>query len=322
MKRREVLIGAGALAYGGLAPSLGKAASWPTKEVTMLLGQAPGGPTDFLARTLAVEFERRFGKPFIVKNVTGAGGLIAVSQVAAAQPDGHTMGLLGLSTFLAPHMKQVEVSFDPWKDFSVIGAAASILYGIGVSAKSPFMTMQDFVAAGKTRRLTYSSNSPINSVGLFQVAASTGADLHWVHVPSATEAVLQAAGQHIDAVIQSPFEMRPLIDAGQLRLLASASPLRWPWYPDVPTISELGYGDGLMALAGFALPAAVDPEIRRQLEAAMFEATETEKVKTQVQNAGMVVTPMTGAEYLDAARAVEPSLVEVLRKANMLRTKS
>lgn len=321
MDRRTILRGGGALAAIAavgptLRPAFGQAKKWPTREITLINPNAPGAATDLTARIVAQALEKRLSNTVIVKNVVGGAGALGPSTLASAAPDGHTMGLVAISSHITvPNM--MDVNYKPWEAFDVLGQVATLRYGIGVGIDSPIKSIPDLIAAGKQRQVTYGSNNVTNVVGMFQLAKLSGAKLRWVVFQGGVEAVTQAVGGHVDAVIQTVTEMKPQIEAGKLRFLASAAPERWPDYPDVKTLIEHGYKATSNGPFGYAFPSGVDPEVRNRMEAALAEVMADKSVQDQINKLGVVAVYRNGKDYAAFLKEIETDLVPILKETGM-----
>ena len=317
MLRRTVFKGGTALAAMTVAgPAIAQSAKWPSREISLINPNAPGASTDLTARIIASALEKRLTATVIVKNVVGGAGALGPTTLAQSAPDGHTIGLVAISSHIAvPNM--MNVTYDPWKAFDIIGQVAALRYGIGARADGPIKSIEDLIAQGKQKQLTYSSNNVTNVVAMFQLAKLTGAKLRWVVFPGGVESVTAAIGGHVDAVIQTVAEMRPQIEAGKLRLLASAAQARWPDYPDVKTLREMGYDAGSNGPFGYALPAGVDPAIKDRLEKALADVMKDETVTKQISNLGIEAIYRNGKDYGELLKKIEIELVPILKETGM-----
>ncbi|NQW49845.1 MAG: tripartite tricarboxylate transporter substrate binding protein [Rhodospirillales bacterium] len=317
MLRRTVFKGGTALAAMTVAgPAIAQSAKWPSREISLINPNAPGASTDLTARIIASALEKRLNATVIVKNVVGGAGALGPTTLAQSAPDGHTIGLVAISSHIAvPNM--MNVTYDPWKAFDIIGQVAALRYGIGARADGPIKSIEDLIAQGKQKQLTYSSNNVTNVVAMFQLAKLTGAKLRWVVFPGGVESVTAAIGGHVDAVIQTVTEMRPQIEAGKLRLLASAAQARWPDYPDVKTLREMGYDAGSNGPFGYALPAGVDPAIKDRLEKALADVMKDETVTKQISNLGIEAIYRNGKDYGELLKKIEIELVPILKETGM-----
>jgi tripartite-type tricarboxylate transporter receptor subunit TctC len=173
------------------------------------------------------------------------------------------------------------------------------------------------VAAAKTRRVTYSASAIMNGVAMIQLGNATGVKFQFVPTSTQPEAVAQAVGGHVDVVLQTPPDLVPLIDGGQLRLLASATEYRWPNYPDVKTLKEMGYDARSVVPLGFACPAAVPPEIRTRLERVVTLATTDPELQTTMKSLTIRPRAMTSAEFAHAIKSQAEIVESILTTAGM-----
>ncbi|TAJ32937.1 MAG: tripartite tricarboxylate transporter substrate binding protein, partial [Reyranella sp.] len=159
MNRRNVLRGSTALAAASIAaPALGQTSKWPAREISLINPNAPGAATDLTARIIAQALEKRLSATVIVKNVVGGAGALGPTTLAQSAPDGHTIGLVAISSHIAvPNM--MNVAYEPWKAFDIIGQVAALRYGVGARADGPLKSIEELIAAGKQKQLTYSSNN-------------------------------------------------------------------------------------------------------------------------------------------------------------------
>ena len=189
--------------------------------------------------------------------------------------------------------------------------------GLGVAEGSPIKSIDDLVATGKQRLVTYGSNNITNVVAMFQLAKITGARLRWVVFSGGVEAVAQCVGGHVDAVIQTVAEMRPQIEAGKLRLLAAAGPARWPDYPDVKNLKELGYNAMTRGPFGYAYPAGVDPAIKKRMDTALADCMADKTVTDQIAKLGIEPVWRSGPDYKAYLKSIETDLMPILQETGM-----
>ena len=201
--------------------------------------------------------------------------------------------------------------------YYVLGNGRAIRYGIGVGEGSPVKTIQELIALGKQRTVTYGSNNVTNVVAMFQLAKLTGASFRWVRFSGGVEAVTQAVGGHVDAVIQTVTEMKPQIEAGKLRFLAAAAVERWPDFPEVKTLREHGYEAVSHGPFGYAFPAGGDREILKRMEAALADVMADKSVTDQIARIGIVPVYRSGAEYRAFLKEIEGNLLPILKETGM-----
>lgn len=242
-----------------IAPSFAQAEWVPNKPITIVVGFAPGGGSDVIARALQSAAQPFFPVPIIVLNKAGAAGTTAAAEVARGPADGYTMFVGGGSESTSVGAYR-QLPYDIRKDFRPILRATSNPQLLVVAANSPYKTAQELIAKAKANpgTLNYGSSGPGSLVHATTEVFAKKADLKLQHVPyqgggPALQAVV--AGQ-IDFLISALDEVQGQLDGGTVRVLAVARPQRLDTHPDVPTLRELGYdvvGDnmkGLVAAAG------------------------------------------------------------------------
>jgi tripartite-type tricarboxylate transporter receptor subunit TctC len=315
--RRRYFLGVAVAMMAGLIanPSGAQAQAWPSKEITIILAVAPGSSADSMARVVGKVMTRELKVPIQIKNVLGGAGLTGFSELAASKPDGYTIGVVNVGGLLVfPHIMKVPYT---WDSFALLGTVAEAYYGLGVATNSLFKTVDDLVAAGKTRRITYSASAIMNGIALVQLGNATGAKFQFVASNTQAEAVAQAVGGHVDVVVQTPPDLVPLIEGKQLRLLAGASSSRWPNYPDVKTLKDLGYDAATVVPLGFATQSAVPKDIQTRLEQVIAIAAKDLEVLDVLKNLMIQPLALSGKQFGDALKAQAPTVEAALVAANM-----
>ncbi|MGX9961765.1 Bug family tripartite tricarboxylate transporter substrate binding protein [Roseomonas sp. F4] len=259
----------GLLAAPLVLPCIGAAraqSGWqPTRPIQLIVGFAPGGGSDIIARSIAEAAAPLFPQPLVVVNRPGAGGAIAAEAVSRAAPDGHTLLIAGgsESTSLPAHR---DLPYDPKRSFtSVIRLTRNAHFICARGRGGRFTTMQQAIEAAKVRpeALTHGSSGvgTLSHSIFIMLGRATGTEL--LHVPYAgggpqQQAVL--AGQ-VDLVVQASDELRGLAASGDILPLACASAQRMPAYPQVPTLRELGVDLVADNMKGWVGPAGMTPEM-------------------------------------------------------------
>lgn len=276
ISRRGVL--AGSLAATGLmaAPSIrAQALAWPERPVRIIVPFPPGVVHDALTRVLAEHLRTKLGQSFVVENMTGAGGNIAMSVAAKAEPDGYTVlsatvGTLSINQFLYRSMP-----YDPERDFapvSMLWQAPNCLY---VSAeKNPSRTLAEFVAWAKAKPqgVTYGSaglgTTPHLCGELFK--ARTGITATHVPYRDGGQRLLNLVSGDLDFTIDNVASYGALLNDGKVRGLAVTSERRWPAIASVPTMAEAGLTDfAVMSWAAIMMPRATPQPIVDRLSETM-----------------------------------------------------
>lgn len=218
------------------------AAEYPTKAIRVIVGFAPGGSADIIARAVGQKLSDAFRQPVVVDNRSGASGIIGTDLVAKAEPDGYTLLEATMTTHgIGPSLYK-KLPYNVVNDFVPVALLVRIPLVMFVNASVPAANLKEFIAVTKSGKLSYASagsGSPPHLVAeLFKL--KTGAQL--LHVPyKGTGAALPdvVAGQ-VHMMIDGPPPFLPHVKSGKLKALAAASEKRNPLLPNVPTFAEAG----------------------------------------------------------------------------------
>jgi tripartite-type tricarboxylate transporter receptor subunit TctC len=264
--------------------------TYPSKTVRLIVAAAPGGNPDVLARMLAVKLGDAFGKPFVVENLPGAGGVVAAEQVSRAPADGHTLmfgdsGALAINVALNP-----KLTYHPLRDFTLITALVSVPTVLVVHPGVKANSLPDFVGLAKSRQLAYGSagTGSVHHLTMAVFLARAGVDM--LHVPYKGGSALVAAV--LAGEVQSGWSGIPNVAAhirsGKLRVLCISTARRSASLPDVPTASELGYpGFDIATTIGLQAPAGLSRDITARLQAAFARALREPDLAERMQSLGM-----------------------------------
>lgn len=301
MKRRWRYVAAAVLAVALVAGSLAPAGAkdvYPSRIIKLYIPFAAGGSTDVTARALAERAAKILGQPIEILNKPGGGGTISTAAVAAAKPDGYTLGVVTptmLST--APHMR--EVPYHPLNDLTPVLQYASFPYALAVRAESPYKTLADFLNAARANpgAVTFGT-SGAGSIGqliIEQLAAL--AKVKMTHVPfsGGGPALSAVLGGHVTALVAAEFY--PHVQAGKLRALAIIGEKRLEELPDVPTLIEAGYPLKLGVYGGIMGPKGLPDDVVSKLEAVFTEATADPDFRKVMKNFLMPITVRNSREF-------------------------
>jgi len=317
MKIIKTLVAAAALSSLALStPAM--AHEWkPTKELSFAVNYGPGGTADAVARMLGAAMEKTIGQPVVVVNRPGGGGTLGPAYIARQAPDGYNLGLLTYApAAIAPHLMDVPYTID---DFTIIAGVGRYRYGIAVRADSPYQTLDDLVAAAKDKGVFFSATGTPNNLALFELGRTTGGKFEFVPYKSGPESTTAVLAGQVDAVVQNPADIMPFVKDGRLRLIASASPVRWDDMPDVPTMIESGYNVSIDSWLGVAAPAGLSDDKLAVLQAAVLEAAQTDEYKNHMKSLGVEPTALPGAEYDKILREGYEVMGRAIREANIPR---
>jgi len=272
---------------------IGNAAAqdYPTKNVRLIAAAAPGGNPDVLARMLAVKLGDAFGKPFVVENVPGAGGVVAAEQVARAAADGHTL-MLGDSGAMAINVAlNPKLSYNPLKDFTLITALAAVPTVLVINPSLSATSLNDFVREAKAKQLAYGSagSGSVHHLTMAVFLSRAGID-NMLHVPykGGTALVAGLLGGEVQAGWSGIPNVASHIKSGKLRVLCISTARRSASLPDVPTAAELGFaGFDIATVIGLQAPAGLPREIATRLQSAAARALREPDIAERMANLGM-----------------------------------
>jgi tripartite-type tricarboxylate transporter receptor subunit TctC len=282
----------------GIMPA--SAADYPNRPVRWLIGFAPGGPVDLVARIMSQWLSEHFGQQFVVENRAGSGGNLAAATAINSPPDGYTLLFVApnnaISTSLYKHL-----SYDFMRDTVPVASIMQLTNMLVVSNAMPVRNVQELIDYCKANpgKVSYASSGYGTSVHMSAelFKAMTGIDM--VHVPYRGSAI--AFPDIISNKVQLIFDNLPSAleqsRAGTVRALGVTSPQRWPGVPDVPAIAETVPGFESVGFYGISAPKGTPPEIVDILNKAVGEALQDPKLVARLGEIGGIPKPMTPAEF-------------------------
>jgi tripartite-type tricarboxylate transporter receptor subunit TctC len=307
MRRRFLALAA--LATFAAVPtwSLAQAAAWPTRPVKFINNFPPGGPSDMIARSIADALQNQLKQSFIVENRAGASGNIGADAVAKAPADGSTI-LFGIdSTFTVnPHIyKGMPFKASDLKPVMVMASSGLL---VGVHPSTGFKTLQDLVAAGKAKPVTFSSAGNGSPGHLAAEMFTEAAGVKITHVPykGNTPAVTAILSGEVNAGVLATPGMLPHVKAGKITALAVTSRKRSTLAPEIPTVAEAGLPQLEQEVFYLAMVPAATPEpIVQAIQKAMADALARPDVRARLENLDLHYEGLAGAAA--AKRLVELS---------------
>jgi tripartite-type tricarboxylate transporter receptor subunit TctC len=267
-----------------------RAADYPAKPITLIIGFAPGGPSDVMARILTRKMEELVKQPFVIENRPGAGGSIAGAAVARATPDGYTI-LLATGSLLAINISLMKnIGYDPEKDFepiTLIGTQTNVLY---VHPAVPAKTLGELIAHAKANpgKLSFGSGGNGTPAHLAGELLRIEAKIDITHVPfrGTGPALQNVIAGHVPMAFNPPPPLLPHLQSGAIRAIAVSTLKRTAALPDVPTIAELGFpGFEATTWHAFVAPAGTPKDIIATLHraiAATLNDPDTRKSLTEL----------------------------------------
>jgi len=294
---RKMGLGAAALL---LSPAL--AQRYPSRPITLIVPWSPGGSTDLTARTLAPVLEKLLKVPVQVVNRTGGGGAIGHGAIAQARPDGYTIGIITLEVVLPPWVAQTKINADMFSPISLL-----VLNPVAVVVRqdAPWKTIQELVQDLKQNPGKYKASGTAKwgsydfaRLGFLWKLGLKDEALPWVPAQGAAAAMQELLSGGINVAFVSIGEGSGLVKSGEARFLAFMTEKRFPAFPEVPTLKELGidwtFASFLMAAAPkYTLPSVIDV-----LDKAFSQAVQDPGFVRFMQNANLVIN------YLDRKQSL------------------
>ena len=320
MPRRAFLQLAAGAALLPAAPAYVRAAGYPSRPVRLIVGFAPGGGNDLVARLMAQRLSEKLGQNFVVENRPGAGTNIAAELVLHSAPDGYTLLLAGIPNAVNATLYH-KLNFNFLQDITSIVGILSIPNVMMVNPKFPAQTLADFVAYAKANPGKVNMASPgVGSGGhlsgeLFKYMA--GVDLTHVPFRGNGPALVALLGGQVDVLFPPISAAAKYIKAGSLRAIGVTSAKRAEALPDVPAIGEVVKGYDMVAWYGFVAPkgtpADVVATVNRECNAALADPT----IKARIATFDGTIMGGTPAEFETFIASETAKWAKVVTAAHM-----
>jgi tripartite-type tricarboxylate transporter receptor subunit TctC len=258
--------------------------------VKIVVPFAAGGPVDQLARVLANELGPKLNSNVIVDDRGGAGGAIGCEFVARSAPDGNTVLLASLGSFVLNPILKPPTTYEPLKSFEPVMLVGVVPTLLVVNKDLGIASLPQLINKAKVQKLTYGSAGSGTTMNIALEMLNAAAGVKITHVPyrGAAPALNDLLGGHVDMVNADLPVLLPLVQAGSVKPLALFAAVRSPLLPDVPTTTELGLPSVVIEnWYGVLLPAGTPPDVRDKLEQALFAIIATPAIKERFAANGM-----------------------------------
>jgi tripartite-type tricarboxylate transporter receptor subunit TctC len=291
---------------------------YPSKPVRIVVGFAPGGGTDIVARLLAQKLSDSLGQPFLVENKAGATGTIGAASVATSPADGHTL-LMGHvnSNAIAPALMP-RPPYDPVKDFAAVAYIGFVPNVLVVNPALPAKTVGELVALSKSRENGISFASPgigsTNQLGGEMLRIESGGK--FLHIPykGSSPAIVDLLAGHVDMNFDALSSITSYLKAGHMRPLAVTTPQRDPGLPEVPSMAELGFKSlRITNWYGVVAPARTPPDVLQTLHDEIYRTLQLPDVMQKLAEIGLRHEPMSIEQFTQFIRAEAEKYGEIAR---------
>jgi tripartite-type tricarboxylate transporter receptor subunit TctC len=325
--RRRVLQGTAAVTAGLAAPAflqMGSAfAAYPDRPIRIVVANTPGGPSDIIARMMAVELQAAMpGSSVVVENKGGGGGNIGMGFVARADADGYTI-LLSTSAFSVNPGLYANPVYDPFKDFVPICELAVSPHVFAVQPSLGVKTMKEFVELAKKDQDKFNvSVPPIGTTPQLQAEVLKMR----AGLPRMATVVFPGGGDALKAVMTGTVQLssgvlapaHPQIKAGNIVGLAVTGTSRWHDLPDIPTMIESGFPDFVFdTYTALMAPAKTPPDVVAKLEKTALDILAKPDMKAKLTAAGFEVTAKNGKGHMERVTREVKLFKEVIEQAKI-----
>ncbi|SEO65897.1 Tripartite-type tricarboxylate transporter, receptor component TctC [Rhodospirillales bacterium URHD0017] len=305
MDRRRLLVGTGALIGAGLStPAVFAQDKYPSKPIRLVIPFPPGGPTDMMGRLYGERLSALLGKPVVIDNKAGAGGIVGADLVAKAKPDGYTLLLGSSSTHVTGPLLMPNAPYHPVRDFTlfIIGFVPMV---ISCRPALPANTLPEFVALLKANPDKYRhGSSGMGSIGhlgseLFKLKAGGLASLHVPYKGNNAAVQAELSGE-VDWLFDTIGTTLGHYQAGKMRYLAVCAEQRTSVVPELPTTVECGFPEVLVSTVNpVALPAGAPAEVVDTIAVATRRIMTDEKLQADLR--GLAIEPVAEADPAKSA---------------------
>jgi tripartite-type tricarboxylate transporter receptor subunit TctC len=310
------------LACAAATPSVRAQAGWPSKTIRFVVPFAPGGTSEIVARSIAAELTRQLGQSVYVENKPGGAGVVAMSDVAKAAPDGHTLilghvGTLAVNPYMLSHSP-----YDVNRDFVPVTLLAKVPNVFVIHPDVPARDFREFVAYVRKNpgKLNYGSagNASAGHLAMEYLKLVTG--MFITHIP------YRGTGPQLTDLIAGRTQassaglpaLAPHIKSGKLRAIAVGTSRRIEALPDVPTVAEMGFKDfETSQWYGVLAPAGTPPELVKRIQEECYKALKSSAVTARFANDNAVGGGGPSKEFADFIAREQAVWKDIVKRASI-----
>jgi len=281
--------------------------TYPSKSIHLVVTTAAGGAGDLVARALGDQLSQSMAQPVIIENQPAGNGAIAAGQVARSAPDGYTlMSVVDSTLTINPHLYR-NLPYDPFRDFAPVGIVSTLPLVLVINSAVKANDVAELIALAKANpgKLNYASTGigTVLHVGMELFKLMTKTEI--VHVPyrATTTAMADVMGGRIDMILIGQSSVKPLMEAGKLRVLAIAAPRRSELMPEIPTLEEAGVpGYEVRSWFGMLAPAGTPQGIIDRLSGEVKRAAAEPRFTAALAPLGMQIIASSPADMRAAMK--------------------
>jgi tripartite-type tricarboxylate transporter receptor subunit TctC len=298
-------------------------AQTPARVTRIIVAFPPGGPVDFVARTVGEGLSKELGHQVVIENKAGGNGAIAAEFLARSPADGSTLWLTSVGAVAINPALYDKLAYDPVRDLVPVSLVVNNVEVLVVGAKAPYNTGAEFVAAARqqtAKPLTMASSGTGSVPHLAAELLNDAAKINLLHVPykGAAPALTDVIAGHVNGFFGDIPGLIGFVKSGQLKAIGIAAPARHPLLPDVKTFDEMGI-KGVDSDNWYALFATkgTPPAQVALVNQALRKALTSEAVKTKLMNSGAAPAPSTPADLAALLKSDTEKWSKVVRSKNI-----
>jgi len=319
LTRRHALGAAAAVALA--MPAIGRAQSFPSRPVRIIVPYAPGGGADTVAPLFAPALQEALGQPVVIDNKPGAGGMIGDDLVAKAPPDGHTLLIGAFAHAVNPSLHRT-MPFRTPDDFAPVSLLVVVPELLVVSPTFAAKSVAELVTMAKAQpgKLSYASsgNGSAQHLAAELFKLRTGTDIQHVPYKGGGQAIIDIAAGHVPIFFGNMSAAWPHAKAGRVRALAVTSPTRSPAAPDVPTLAEAGVtGCEISEWNALLAPAGTPPAVIERLHKEIATIFTAASMRQRLADVGAESVGSTPSELAAFLRSEIAKWADVVKTANI-----
>lgn len=284
----------------------GAALAFPTRPVTILVPQPPGGANDALTRAIAQKLQESWGQSVVVDFRPGGGVIVGTQALARSAPDGHTIGLITSGHSLNQALRK-DLPYDSVKDFTLVARIGYYVMALVAVREFEANDVKGLVAAAKAKpgAVQYASLGIGGATHLAGELLKLMASVDLQHVPynGSAPAYRDMLGGRVPTAFVILNSALPHVRGGRLKVLGITNPKRSTVYPEFPAVSESIPGYEITSWAGFALPGATPKDISQKVSADLLKALQSPELRQKLTEYGLEVAPLGAAEFEAFARS-------------------
>ncbi|MPS30314.1 tripartite tricarboxylate transporter substrate binding protein [Pigmentiphaga sp.] len=274
--------------------------AYPSRAVTLIVPNAPGGAIDILGRLLSERLQKSWGQPVVVMYKPGANTVVGTDHVAKSAPDGYTLGLVVTSHVINPTLRKT-MPFDTVKDLAGVSMLVTSQIVITATPSLPANDLAGVIAMAKKEpgKMSYASPGSGSSMHLTGelLKSMTGVDMLHIPYKGSGPAYTEVMAGRVPLLIDPLFSSMPYIKSGKLKPIAVTGKTRDPSAPDIPAVAETIPGFNVQSIFGLVAPAATPRDVINKISADVGAILRSADFKVRLAEVGLTSAPSTPEEF-------------------------